>query len=71
MVVTPVKIGVQNSCNHMKRLDSGFRRNDRVIIVVVRLKWSNQGSSIYYYGMTRYIRACIRCKKQGRTTNIL
>jgi hypothetical protein len=28
-VVTPVKTGVQNIFNHLKRLDSGLRRNDR------------------------------------------
>jgi hypothetical protein len=28
-IVTPVKTGVQTICNHMKRLDSGFRRNDK------------------------------------------
>jgi hypothetical protein len=27
-VVTPAKDGVQKSCNRMKKLDSGFRRND-------------------------------------------
>jgi hypothetical protein len=27
-VVTPVKTGVQMVCNCLKRLDSGFRRND-------------------------------------------
>jgi len=27
-VVTPVKTGVQMACNSLKRLDSGFRRND-------------------------------------------
>ena len=27
-VVTPVKTGVQIFYNHMKTLDSGFRRND-------------------------------------------
>ena len=28
-VVTPVKAGVQGIRNELKRLDSGFRRNDR------------------------------------------
>ena len=28
-VVTPVKTGVQKIYNYLKRLDSGFRRNDR------------------------------------------
>jgi hypothetical protein len=27
-VVTPVETGVQGSCNYLKELDSGFRRND-------------------------------------------
>ena len=27
-IVTPVKTGVQMVCNCLKRLDSGFRRND-------------------------------------------
>jgi len=27
-VVTPVKTGVQMTCNYLKQLDSGFRRND-------------------------------------------
>jgi hypothetical protein len=27
-VVTPVKTGVQNFCNALKFLDSGFHRND-------------------------------------------
>jgi len=27
-VVTPVKTGVQGLCKALKRLDSGFRRND-------------------------------------------
>jgi len=27
-VVTPVKTGVQRTYNYLKRLDSGFRRND-------------------------------------------
>ena len=28
-VVTPVKTGVQKLCNQLKKLDSGFRRNDK------------------------------------------
>ncbi|MFO7971515.1 MAG: hypothetical protein R6U40_07175 [Desulfobacterales bacterium] len=28
-VVTPAKAGVQMLCNYLKRLDSGFRRNDK------------------------------------------
>ena len=30
-VVTPVKTGVQGIYNYSKRLDSGFRRNDRKV----------------------------------------
>jgi len=54
-VVTPVKSGVQKTCNGLKALDSGFRRNDRkrrfpTSYETIKVEWRAYFFKITFFG---------------------